>query len=81
MCTIITKSIRSFAGQCSPEFWKLQIKNGSVIEEELTANQAKDLIEENGWEIIHKLDHNNMIWGDDRFKEECPETFRMFQYE
>lgn len=73
MCTIITKSLRTFIGQTSVEYYKLTINNGSVIEEELDPTEARTLIKD--MPLIHKLDNNNMIWGDNRFKDLCPKSF------
>ena len=81
MSTIITKSVRTFLGVSMPEYYKLTIVNNRVVETELTSTEAKNYIKENNLPIIHKLDHNNIIWGDKNFKRLCPRSFKMKQHE
>lgn len=75
MSTIITKSLRKFLFEISSEYYKLTIEDGRVLEEELTKEEALRIINENHYPLLHKLDNHHMIWGDENFKEECPDYF------
>lgn len=81
MSTIITKSVRTFLGLTMAEYYKLTIVNNRVVEEEMTSTDAKKYIKENNLPILHKLDNNNIIWGDADFKQRCPRSFKMKQHE
>ena len=76
MCTIITKSLRTFFNQTVPEYYKYTINNNKVVETELTPSEALTCIRENNYPELFRLDHNNVIWGDSNFKEKCPNSFK-----
>lgn len=76
MAIIITKSQRSFINQVFPEYYKISIIDGVLKDEEITAQEAKDYIKEHELPEIYRLDHNNIIWGDDSFKLELPEKYK-----
>jgi hypothetical protein len=76
MAIIITKSQRSFINQVFPEYYKISIVDGVLKDEEITAQEAKDYIKEHELPEIYRLDHNNIIWGDDSFKLELPEKYK-----
>lgn len=80
MCTIITKSVRTFIGNISTEYYKLTIIDDRVEEEELTSTEARAYINEHELPEIYRLDHNHIIWGDVEFKDKCPEYFKLQQH-
>lgn len=75
MCKIVIKSLRSFMNEIFPEYSQLEIIDGKVVETELETKEALDLIKD--LKEIHRIDKNNIIWGDENFKEKCPEYFRL----
>ena len=76
MATIIIKSQRTFIGQIYSEYYKLTLNDGVLEEMEMTTQEAKDYIREHNLPEIHRIDHNNIIWGDDSFKLELPESLK-----
>lgn len=75
MSTIVIKSLCGFLNHTSTEYSKLEIIDDKVIDTELSKYEALDLIK--NLKEIHRIDHNNIIWGDKDFKEKCPEYFRL----
>lgn len=59
----------------SPEtvvpMWTLETlrKNGAIRSYPLTGVEAMEAIREHNIPMLHKIDGNNCIWGDERFKE------------
>ena len=75
MCTIILKSLRTFITDSTVEYFKYEIIDGEVIETELETKEALNIIKD--MQELHRLDHNNIIWGDPEFKNKCPEYFKL----
>jgi hypothetical protein len=75
MSTIVIKSLCGFLNHTSTEYSKLEIIGDKVIDTELSKSEALELIKD--LKEIHRIDHNNIIWGDEDFKEKCPEYFRL----
>lgn len=75
MCTIITKSLCGFLNQTSTEYYKIEIVDDKIIETEISKSEAMELIKDKP--ELHRIDHNNIIWGDADFKEKCPEYFKL----
>ena len=73
MSTIVIKSLCGFLNHTSTEYSKLEIVDGKVIDTELSKSEALKLIK--NLKEIHRIDHNNIIWGDEDFKDKCPKYF------
>lgn len=75
MSTIVIKSLCGFLNHTSTEYSKLEIIDDKVIDTELSKSEALELIKD--LKEIHRIDHNNIIWGDEDFREKCPQYFRL----
>lgn len=75
MSTIVIKSLCGFLNHTSTEYSKLEIIDDKVIDTELSKSEALELIKD--LKEIHRIDHNNIIWGNEDFREKCPQYFRL----
>ena len=74
MKRIVTKSVRRFLTEVIPEYYLITVDDGVLTEEELTLSQFKNLIQD--MSVVHKIDQNNIIYGDFDFKDYIPDSFK-----
>lgn len=72
---ILVKSRAKILYTVFTEYTLYYIYKGKVVEQELENDEARELLREYKLPEIYRLDHNNIIYGDEEFKDKCPKSF------